>query len=192
MTFYDRAYKIPKYVFLLDLNTSQKVRRDVALELLTKGYKHFDWPAAKFMEVLGGYARKGYHEVLNQKPPFFLDRPLATRSIIDTLKTFNPYPGLDNAVSYTKVNMRVETEADYPRIFNEFLNLNDDITLSQIFQTQDDTVGWYSFLPAYGFPIDRIADKVLMFDRAWDNETKFSDTPLKQKVSTLLEYIEKE
>lgn len=192
MTYYDRAYKIPKYVFLLDINSSPKIRRDVAIELLNQGYRHFDWPAAKFMEILGAYARKGYHEVLNQEMPFFLDQSLATRAIIDTLKTFNPYPGLDNAVSYSAVDRRIAGDSDYPRIFNDVLKLNDDISLSQIFQTKNDTVGWYSFLPHYGFPIDRIAEEVLTFDRAWDDETGFSDLPLKKKASTLLGYIEKE
>lgn len=190
MSYYDRQHLVPKYIFILDIDFTDKMKEKLAERLLNNGYEYRDWPSQGFSQALGNYSRNGYHEYLNQEMPFFLDVNLSIRALHDAFKVFNPYPQFNPHKSTSQVNMRIADESDYERVFNDLLETATDESISQLFCSKDVKKGLYSFIPPGKFPLDRITEKVLMLDQDFKYPQDLIGMKSQQKISNVFEIIE--
>jgi hypothetical protein len=130
--FYDRPYKVKKWIVALDLNEKQAEALKKAMP--KKVAKLKPWISLEMPQELQKLANEGYHDHVNQNMPYFLDMTLALRAMVNLTRRYNPLAQISHRPAYHRVCAnRIEKESDYVRLATDILKANDDTTLSQVF-----------------------------------------------------------
>ena len=132
---YDQIFKVPCWVVI---DSKVKNAKELADELKTKGAHLQEWPANSFLDTIQDLGKKGYSHVTGQKRPFTLDPDFCIRSVVAHLRGMFgdqvQFSGQHRVPFYRAVNRVVKTEGDYSRIFDAIVNLEDAVSISQMFQ----------------------------------------------------------
>ena len=132
--FYDRIYRVSKWVNCIDLN--EKHVEYVRKALGKKEFSEVKWPSYDFQEKIKEFAGQGYYDQVNQPMPFFLDLTLSLRAMVEITRKYNGNAQLNPYCRYNQLcNNRIEKDEDYVRLADSILLANDDISLSQVFDT---------------------------------------------------------
>lgn len=129
--FYYKTYKVPMWVVL---QPTQK--KTTLLKWFKQAEAHLQpWPSSSFGETLLSYRNKGWRPHLPKEFPFVLNPQLlavaATEHVKKTL-------GITSQIAFQApphhTNRKMESEADFERVFDELLTAQAPINLSQMFQ----------------------------------------------------------
>ena len=112
-------------------------KQTTILKWFEQAEAHFqNWPSSTFKETLMAHRNKGWHKFLpDNGEPYFLNPQLLAVAAAEHIKTsLSPRSQIAFRAPPHHVNRHVTSEADYERIFDEVLENQDTIGLSQIFQ----------------------------------------------------------
>lgn len=185
---YNKTYRVPTWVVL---NKTGAKKQKKALQVLTEaGAKVKEWPAATFGEFLLTFRNKGYASHLPKEFPYFLDPALMLRAAGEHVKNvLGPTSNLSGAFSSpaNRLNRKIESEADYERLFNQILDLEDPISLSQMFQIAENCHSGYNeatvFVTVGPVPknlLTKVANKVITIGDDADNDIVTEEAKLEE------------
>ena len=179
--YYDRPFPVDKWIIATGLTDKQK-------EIFTKtmpkkGVTFMPWPSLFYKDEILSYTHLGYAEYI--KPyPFFLDiNSLAIRAAQSLLRKYNQNSQLSGMPLYHRqVNNKIENDEDYTRVMNEILTLNDEITLSQIFNLAENKDHTFVSYDAHKPTIQKIATKIITIGNGNSFDIDLTDKPQKDLI----------
>lgn len=130
---YNKAYKVPSWVLV----TSGDEGASAALDFLHQnGALQVQWPGATFKDTVTELGKRGYAHEVSKDMPYqmsvrFLEVAVA-KHIKESLGSNKMLSGAPSQPMHV-VNRSVQTDADFERIFNEVIQLEDSIALSHLF-----------------------------------------------------------
>jgi len=157
-------------------------QKDVLTKTMPKkGVTFMPWPAKFYKDEVFKYKDQGYAEAI-QTPPYFLDmNSLGIRAAMSLLKKYNEQAQLSGKPMYHRfVNNRIEKDEDYEKMMNEMLALNDDITLSQIFNLAEKENEIYLSFDAYLPVIQKLAKEIVTVGNGDSFNVNITDKPQKE------------
>lgn len=130
---YNKAYKVPSWVLVTSSDTGAEAVKDF---LYKNGALPVSWPGATFKDTVAELGKRGYAHEVRKDMPYqmsvrFLEVAIA-KHIKEALGSNKMLSGAPSQPMHV-VNRTVKTEADFERIFNEVIQLEDSITLSHLF-----------------------------------------------------------
>lgn len=190
---YYKVFRVPCWV-VLDQTTKSKAVLEYFRE---RGGRVQEWPGLKFQKYVEALKNKGFSYVWESKP-LSLPEILVNRALNDlVLEEVNPYANhsFDRRLIH-RINRMVKSDSDFVRIFDELVNQQEAIVLSQLFQVaeicHDDAKTnkpqlWVTEKPCNTSAINKIADKILTI-----GDTASHDINIKNvKKDKLEEYLDK-
>lgn len=131
---YNQTYKVPVWVVVNTGNHADSEK--IAKEFTAADARPVVWPAATFPITVSELGRKGWAHEVNQAFPLFMSVNFLMFAISKHLDAnFGSTKRLSgNATqSYSTLNRKIECGDDYVRLFNDVLGLENDISLSYLF-----------------------------------------------------------
>lgn len=133
--FYDRVHRVPVWV-VIDLGSKKSA--ELTEQLVENDGAFFQpWPARSLIDTVKELGRKGWNHVVSQKYPFTVDVNFVAVAVTRHLKNvFGEnaiLPGTHDKPYQQALNRRILTVADWERLCNDVLLLEQDVSLSQVF-----------------------------------------------------------
>lgn len=189
---YNRTFKVPLWV----IASGKSPKLDKAMEwMATRNALVVDWPSNSFADRIESMKRKGWMHELKGVYPFFLHYQLLGAAVTDHVKGMSEkaYPNFDYPLH--KYDRKIDSPADYARLFDDFLMSQPALYLSNLFQIadkchRDDGVAYRCFVtrePCNRDLISKVAERVVTM-----GTTTGCDIGLKNiDEDKLEEYLEK-
>jgi hypothetical protein len=179
---YYKMFKVPMWL-TIQQNDEDKVNA-VLDWCKSKGALHQPWPANSYKKAIQGYASKGWKEYLKEGSN--LPPQLVMMSAVEHTK---------NSISITsqlvftnpvhRLNRVIKSDADYARIYNELLQAQQPIVLSQIFQIAERShkekgnyMLWVTEEPAPRNLLSILAERVITVGESEDSDINIKEVEI--------------
>lgn len=187
---YYKMFKVPVWVLVQELS---KQKTKVVLDWFRDSEALLqEWPANTYKDTVLGYANKGWRDYV--QPGQILPAQLVMMSATEHVKNT---VGITSQLIYTspvhRLDRKMNKDEDYARLFNEILNSQQPIVLSQIFQVAERShrergnhVVWVTPAPAPKNILSILSDKVITVGEGDDCEINIAGV----KIKELSEFLE--
>jgi hypothetical protein len=190
--FYNQVYKVPNWVVVQDMDGN---KADFVIEWLTAhGALNVQWPSQTFKATIDSFRKRGWEQHFKDSIPVIPPQLLVT-AVMEHIKMFGPNSGAGfSGIMAHRIDRSVRVEADYSRIFDDFLNQQTNVALSQAFQIGDrchseyrKCVLWVTKEPVYKKLLTALSDKVITIGESEFYDVNLKNAEGKKKVFKILE-----
>lgn len=191
-TFYDRIFKVPVWVQIKNGNT------DIGEQLKADGADQIDWPSKTFINTVKQLHKRGWGHM--DKPyPFIVSLDFLSLAAGEHKRTAfgqerNPIARPNRTYSQS-LDRNVTCDADYERIFNAIMYLEDTAVLSYLFNIGDrchvntkKSKVFFTYDSSENIILSRLAENVIVVDGAGETpeEKEKMIEDLYQKIGSLI------
>lgn len=131
---YNQAYKVPVWVVIKAETNTESER--IALDFVAADARHVVWPASTFPVTVNELGKRGWAHEVNQPFPLFMSVNFLMFAIskhLDANLGSTKRLSGNATQSYSTLDRKIERDNDYARLFNDVIGLENDISLSYLF-----------------------------------------------------------
>lgn len=161
---YAKPYKVPMWVVI---DTDRAAGEQISQELKDDGGLMIAWPAITFAATVKSLSLQGWAHETDRTMPFAIAKDFLVFAASKHLGTTKRLSGSPTRPYHT-LNRTVSSEADYERLFNDLLDIEPDISLSNLFgigeNCHSDGKRYYVYVTLGNVPtniLHRLADRVI-------------------------------
>jgi hypothetical protein len=143
---YNTMYTVPVWIVLsLDQAKEDEAAQYLAIREALVGADAYEqpWPSASFKDTVKKLGGRGWRHAVKELP-YIIDSHFLPVAVADHVKSFfddSKSLGQASRPWHQAIDRKISTEADYARIFNQVLAVEDPLSLSKLFDVGDKCYG---------------------------------------------------